>query len=202
MPPNCCLCDKGLETGDTCELIRFFKTESDRQWHAVAASEGEVAGHPPDCDWFCNLHAAAVKNLRHHDRSTALLHLRENELWQLIYIDLFDRDTPPSVQRSGVGFESGFFEFWDQILATTEADGRRYPSDFRLALHGNHADYSLPRDCPELTIIKQHLPTDEGSVQAIGQLALGQAQQFRKSGLLGAAKYLTSRTQSLAPKQT
>lgn len=202
MPPNCCLCDKGIETRDKCELICFSKTESDRQWHAMAASGLGIAGHPPDCDWFCDMHASAVKTLHHCERSKALLHIQQNEAWHLVYIDLFDRETPPSVQKSGVGFESGFAEFWDQILATTEADGRRYPSDYRLSFHSSHADYSLPRDCPELTIIKKHIQTGGECLKMIRRLAVGQAEQVRKQGLSGAANCLAHLCNQLSLEQT
>ena len=201
MPPNCCLCDNGIETGHQCELIYFSKTESDQQWHAMAATEAGFTGHPPDCDWFCAIHTEAAKSFIHVDLATALRHLRENESWQLIYIDLFDRDTPPSVQRSGVGFESGFEEFWDRILATTEADGRRYPSDYRLSFQSNHADYSLPRECMELTLIKQNIPDGEKASQAIKLLSAGQAAQMRKGGLTEVKKYLAGHCRQLSRSQ-
>ena len=202
MPPNCCLCDNGLETGHQCELVYFSKTESDRQWYAMAASDKGVTGHPPDCDWFCDLHAETAKSLSSDDLTTALQHLRENESWQLIYIDLFDRDTPPSVQCSGLGFESGFARFWDQILATTEADGRRYPSDYRLSFQSNQGDYSLPRECPELTLIKRHIPSEEKAAQTITRLAIGQAAQMRRGDLLDVEKHLTDHCKQLSRMQT
>ena len=202
MPPNCCLCENGIETGHECELVYFSKTESDRQWHAMAATGECFTGHPPDCDWFCDLHMESAKSLVQWDLPTALRHLRENESWQLIYIDLFDRDTPPSVQRSGVGFESGFKLFWDRILATTEADGRRYPSDYRLSFLGNHPDYSLPRDCPELSLIKQNIPSDETASEVIKLLSAGQASQMRKGSLIEAEKHLTDHCKQLSRSQT
>ncbi len=201
MPPNCCLCDNGIETGHQCELIYFSKTESDQQWHAMAATETGFTGHPPDCDWFCAIHTETAKSFIHVDLATALRHLRENESWQLIYIDLFDRDTPPSVQRSGVGFESGFEEFWDRILATTEADGRRYPSDYRLSFQSNHTDYSLPRECMELTLIKQNIPDGEKASQAIKLLSAGQAAQMRKGGITEVKKYLAGHCRQLSRSQ-
>ena len=202
MPPNCCLCDNGIETGHQCELVYFSQTESDQQWHALAATGKGFTGHPPDCDWFCDIHAGSAKSSSHRDLTSALRHLRENESWQLIYIDLFDRDTPPSVQGRGVGFESGFEKFWDRILATTEEDGRRYPSDYRLSFHGSHPDYSLPRDCPELTLTKQNIPDDEKASQAIKLLAAGQAAQMRKGGLAEVKKHLTDYCKQLSRSQT
>ena len=202
MPPNCCLCDNGIKTGHQCELVCFSKTESDRQWHAMAATATGFTGHPPDCDWFCDIHTEAAKSFIHFDLATALRHLKESESWRLIYIDLFDRDTPPSVQRSGVGFESGFEEFWDQILATTEADGRRYPSDYRLSFPSNHTDYSLPRKCMELALIKQNLPDDEKASQVIKLLSAEQAAQMRKGGLAEVEKYLTEHCRQLSRSQT
>ncbi|MDA7915009.1 hypothetical protein N9018_02735 [Rhodopirellula sp.] len=201
MPPNCCLCDKGIESGDTCELISFAKTESDREWHVQATLGEGFTGHPPDCDWFCDIHAHAAKHLVHYDRSAALLYLQQNEWWHLIYIDLFDRDTPPSVQKSGVGFESGFVEFWDKILSTTEPDGRRYPSDYRLSFSSADLNYSLPRDCTELTTIKQHTLNLDDAMNSITELAKGQAEQMRTNGLSGAAKHLTQQCVQLSPNQ-
>ena len=34
MPPNCCLCNKGLATGDEYELICFHKTPEQEAWYA------------------------------------------------------------------------------------------------------------------------------------------------------------------------
>jgi len=164
----------------------------------MASREDGFTGHPPNCDWFCETHVETAKNLSHRELPAALRYLQKNESWQLIYIDLFDRDTPPSVQRSGVGFESGFEQFWDRILATTEADGRRYPSDYRLAFPDKHTNYSLPRNCPELTMIKQHLLNDQEAAQTIRRLAAGQAAQMRKGGLPEAENYLTERCNQLS----
>ena len=202
MPPNCCLCKNGIETGHKCELVYFSKTEGDRQWYAMMAKGKSFTDHPPDCDWFCDLHAESAKSVIHHDRPTAIRHLRENEAWQLIYIDLFDRDTPPSVQRSGVGFESGFEQFWHRILATTEADGRRYPSDYRLRFANKQVTYDLPRNCSELTTIKKHLPACKEAPQAIRLLAIEQAAKMRKGGISDAEKYLTQRCKQLSSAQT
>lgn len=201
MPPNCCLCDKGIKTGDQCRLICFSKTESDRQWHAMALSEDGFTGHPPNCDWFCDTHAETARAFSHCELSAALRYLRENECWQLIYIDLFDRDTPPIIQRSGVGFESGFQEFWDRILATTETDGRRYPSDYRLSFQHNHPDYLLPRVCPELTLIKQSMSDDKKVSRAIRLLAAGQAARMRNGGLAEVNKHLTDHCKHISQSQ-
>jgi len=201
MPPNCCLCDKGHEAGDACELICFARTEGDREWHLRASSEEGFTGHPPDCDWFCETHVETAKALAHRNCASALLHIQKNESWHLIYIDLFDRDTPPLVHATGMGLESGFLKFWDEMLATVETDGRRYPTDFRLSFSSETADYSLPRACPELTTIKQHMPSGEQGLETLKQLAFGHARQMRSSGLSGATQYLTHRCRQLAEKQ-
>ena len=192
MPPDCFLCDKGLATGNNCELICFAKTESDHQWHTLAQSEAGLTGHPPECGWFCEQHLETVKSLTHLTISSALQHIRERESWHLIYIDLFDRETPPIIQRTGVGYESGFCEFWDHILPTTETDGRRYPSDYRLGFQCGIPDYSLPRSCPDLTLIKQNLPTaeEETATGTIKQLSISQAAALRTNGLPGAEECL------------
>lgn len=191
MPPNCCLCDKGHETGDACELICFYRTESDQEWHVQAASPRGFTGHPPDCDWFCESHAETARSLMHCDRSSALLHIRTEESWDLVYIDLFDRDTPPLVQKSGVGFESGFLEFWDQMLATIEVSGTRYPSDFRLSFAGDFPDYSLDRGGCELMAVKQFLSGRNDALKLEQQIAKAQASEMRPHGHPGVTQWLT-----------
>ena len=100
-PPICCLCDRGFEEGEECEWVSFRQTDSDKQWHADAAAQRIRPDHPPDCDWFCRDHADTARAFAHEDRATAIHSIQKYERWQLIDIDLFDRDTPPMVGASG-----------------------------------------------------------------------------------------------------
>lgn len=192
MPPDCCLCEKGRETGDDCELICFERTESDQEWHVRAASDQGFVGHPPECEWFCHGHVATARSLVQQNLALALAHLRKHERWMLIYIDLFDRDTPPLVQKSGVGFESGFLEFWDQMLATIEVNGTRYPSDFRLSFAGELPDYSLERGGCELMAVKTFLSGRNDALAIEQQIAKAQASEMRTQGHPGVVRYLTT----------
>ena len=77
MPPNCCLCDKGLETGDECELICFHKTPEQEAWHAEAESR-LIPDHPPNCEWFCEDHVETARSLVSLDLDQALAKIRKN----------------------------------------------------------------------------------------------------------------------------
>lgn len=81
MPPNCCLCDKGLETGDECELICFQKTPEQEAWHAEAETR-LIPDHPPNCAWFCADHVEAARSLVDLDlaRALAAIQAAENEV--------------------------------------------------------------------------------------------------------------------------
>lgn len=60
MPPNRCLCDKELQTGDECELICFHKTPEQEAWYAEAEAR-LIPDHPPNCAWFCKDHLEAAR---------------------------------------------------------------------------------------------------------------------------------------------
>ncbi|MCH2212550.1 MAG: hypothetical protein MK110_14695 [Fuerstiella sp.] len=75
MPPNCCLCDKGLETGAECKLLCFHKTPEQENWYAEADSR-LIPDHPPNCAWFCNDHIDAAEALVDLDLDQALEILR------------------------------------------------------------------------------------------------------------------------------
>ena len=198
MPPDCWLCDRGRETGDDCELIYFARTASDQEWHDWAASPAGIPDHPPDCGWFCDDHVETARSLVHCDLTSAMDHARTHELWHVVYIDLFDRETPPLVQKSGVGFESGFLEFWDQMLATIEVSGTRYPSDYRLSFAGDVADYSLARGGVELLAVKQFLSGRDDALQLERQIAKSQASEMRTHGQSAVAQWLTTLCEQIA----
>ena len=81
MPPNCCLCDKGLATDDECELICFHKTPEQEAWYAEVEAR-LISGHPPNCEWFCEDHADAARRLidLNLDRAPAVIQAAENEV--------------------------------------------------------------------------------------------------------------------------
>ena len=64
-PPNCYLCERGLDTKDECDLIYFTKIHSN-----VINSETEcidtVPTHPDNAEWFCiEEHFALAKQFKH-----------------------------------------------------------------------------------------------------------------------------------------
>jgi hypothetical protein len=71
MPPNCCLCDKGLVTGDECELVCFRKTPDQEVWYTDAESR-LLPDHPPNCEWFCEDHFEAAWSLVSLDQDQAV----------------------------------------------------------------------------------------------------------------------------------
>lgn len=77
MPPNCCLCNKGLATGADCELVCFHKTPEQESWYAEAESR-LIPDHPPNCEWFCEDHLEAARSLVELDLDQALAKIRKN----------------------------------------------------------------------------------------------------------------------------
>lgn len=78
MPPNCCLCGKGLDTGHDCELVCFRRTEEQEAWHAEADSR-LIADHPPDCEWFCEDHVGVARAFIDLDLKQAIEAIRARE---------------------------------------------------------------------------------------------------------------------------
>jgi hypothetical protein len=193
MPPNCCLCDKGLKTGDHCELIYFHRTENDEGWYIRASSETHFSDHPPDCGWFCKLHMETAQSFANLDLKSALLHIQTNECWNLVCIDLFDRDTLPWVSKSGFGFESGFIELWHKSLETVEASGVTYPIAFKLSLPENVPDYSFNRwPIDEVLSVKQFLTERNDASKLERKIAITQARELRNQGITGMAQWLST----------
>ena len=95
------------------------------------------------------------------------------------------------VQTSGVGLESGLLRFWDQMLATIEVSGIRYPSDYRLSLTCGLPDYSLNRGDSELLTIKQFLSDQNDAAKVERHIAQSQASVMRTNGHQAAVQWLT-----------
>ncbi|MGC6549575.1 MAG: hypothetical protein ACON5D_09495 [Rubripirellula sp.] len=143
MPPNCCLCSRGVESGDPCELIRFARSSADHQWYVERESGRSETDHPPDMDWFCSEHEATAFAHQHLTRKEAIESITNRERWFLIDLDLFDRGTPPAVRESGVGFESAFSTYFDHAVSTINDDGDPLWTQYRISLGGDVADMAV-----------------------------------------------------------
>lgn len=73
-PPACAVCDTEF-AADTGRLVTFAERESDRRWREDAQQSGMV-GHPPNVEWFCELHADAAAALATSTIDVALRSLR------------------------------------------------------------------------------------------------------------------------------
>ncbi|SVD16342.1 uncharacterized protein METZ01_LOCUS369196, partial [marine metagenome] len=67
-PPNCCLCEKGLDTNEECELLTFIQLPT----NVIKSAQGSapLPDHPEHQEWFC---------LFHHPLATQFKHLTRNE---------------------------------------------------------------------------------------------------------------------------
>jgi len=189
MPPNCCLCDNGLETGHECELIGFHRTPEQEVWHAEVDLR-PLPDHPPDCDWFCEDHVDTARSFIALDRDQALEAIRSRETWMVMQIDLFDRDTPPMLDKQGVGLECGLFEFWSGVLGTVDVDGNRFPMDYRLSVGGQATEYSIQRHDDNLVRLKQAIESDKEPADVVRRLANAQARSLRSGNVSGAHQWL------------
>ena len=72
-PPNCCLCRRGLDTNDNCELLDFIKLPSE----VVKSVQGSapVPDHPEHQEWFCSLHLTMATQFKHLTRNEAVSQL-------------------------------------------------------------------------------------------------------------------------------
>jgi hypothetical protein len=203
MPPNCCLCDKGLETGDACELVCFLRTAEDEAWHREMSDQPQFTGHPPDCDWFCSDHLPTAYNLKHSSLSLlqTLNRIRQQEAWVLLQIDLFDRDTPATEQSVGLGFESGFTAFWKHLLSTVNAAGARCPLDYRLRIHNQDTDYRVQRYESGLVQLRQFVDTRRNPVEFLKSFVAAQAGIIRRQGIPAADDFLSETYRCLPDTQ-
>lgn len=72
-PPECVICgdcDAGIQ------LLRFATDAEAADWYRRAEEEG-FAGHPPDQEWFCRVHAERVSPLTSLTLREALRTLRQ-----------------------------------------------------------------------------------------------------------------------------
>jgi len=64
-PPNCYLCERGLDTEDECELISFTKIP-ENVIKSVRGSIYPVPTHPDSTEWFCKEeHFNLAKQFKH-----------------------------------------------------------------------------------------------------------------------------------------
>lgn len=197
MPPNCCLCDNGLQTGHECELICFHRTPEQEVWHAEANSR-PLPEHPPDCDWFCEDHVHTARAFIALDLDQAVEVIRNRETWRLMQIDLFDRDTPPMLEKQGVGLESGLFEFWSGVLATVNVEGSRFPMDYQLRVGAQVPNYYINRHEDDFLRLKQHIEAEPEPAAAVRRLANTQARILRSGGVSDADEWLAELYRHLA----
>ena len=76
-PPNCCLCRRGLDTNDNCELLDFIKLPSE----VVKSVQGSapVPDHPEHQEWFCLFHLPMAIQFKHLTRNEAVSQLSSIE---------------------------------------------------------------------------------------------------------------------------
>ena len=199
MPPNCCLCSRGVESGDPCELIRFARSFADQKWYAERESGRSETDHPPDMDWFCPEHEATAFAHQHLTRKEAIESINKHERWFLIDLDLFDRGTPPAVRLSGVGFESAFSTYFDHGVSTINDDGDPLWTQYRISLGGEVADmavngdgvFEIRRTGQLMMEIKKRLASKEDGGGFSDLISKRFAAETRKNGV-GSALHLAS----------
>ena len=199
MPPDCCLCHKGIATGHQCELICFRRTAEQEAWH-VAAQSRLVPDHPPDCEWFCEDHVDTARALIALNRDQAIAAVRTRETWMLMQIDLFDRDTPPMPEKQGMGLECGLYEFWFGVLATVNVEGSRFPVDYQLRVCGQAPGYSVRRHADDFIRLKRHIETQREQAATVRRIAMVQARDLRHAGVSGADQWLDGLYRHLADR--
>ena len=190
--PECCLCNQELKSQTDCKLVCFCCIEHDKRGLSRKPSDKD-SSNKNNCDWFCELHFHTTHAFTHLDLQSALRHIQTDEYWNLRYIDLFDRDTPPSIVKSGIGFETGFVELWDSILTTVEITGVKHPLNYRLSFNESLQDYEPLRwPINEVLKVKRFLSgcTDASTLKE--QIGISQAREMRRHGSKGPAQWITS----------
>jgi hypothetical protein len=80
-PPICEICDvriedEGLNLPDHGGLVEFKPSVEDKEVIARMQIKGWT-GHPPNMGWFCKLHIAEARAIRHMSLKEAMLLLRK-----------------------------------------------------------------------------------------------------------------------------
>ena len=210
MPPNCCLCPKGIETDDVCELITFRKTDDDHQSDNEHSVSEKLPDHPTEMEWFCEDHQATAQAYIDCTKIDAINQIRKNEQWHLIQLDLFDRDTPPSCPVSGIGFESGFSTYIEHAVTTINEVGECYPDQYRISFGDPLPDFAvngegvfeIDRRHPTLLSIKVMLAGQDSRKRKLCQLAQGFANAMRQNSSPQKRKFLTKLADSCQIRET
>ena len=190
--PECCLCKQESNSQTDCKLVCFSCIEHDKRSGSRESADKD-SSKKRNSDWFCKLHLHTARAFTHLDLQSALSRIRTDEYWNLRYIDLFDPDTPPSIYKSGVGFETGFVELWDSILRTVEITGVKHPLTYRRSFNGGQQDYEPLRwPINEVLKVKQFLSTRSDSVRLQEQIGLLQAREMRQHGAKGPVQWMTA----------
>ena len=190
--PECCLCKQESKSQTDCKLVCFSCIEDDKRDPSRESADKD-SSKKSNCDWFCKIHLHTAREFTYLDLQSALSRIRTNEYWKLRYIDLFDPDTPPSIIKSGVGFEAGFVELWDSILKTVEITGVKHPLTYRLSFNEGQQDYEPLRwPINEVLKVKQFLSTHSDSARLQEQIGLLQAREMRQHGAKGPVQWMTA----------
>jgi hypothetical protein len=79
----------------------------------------------------------------------------ETTAWRLTYDDLFDRETPTTVEQTGIGISEGLVVLWHKTLHEgVDAKGRRTFSQFCLRWERGHASVPIHFADPDATLAK------------------------------------------------
>ena len=72
-PPNCCLCEKGLDTNEEGELLTFIQLPT----NVIKSAQGSapLPDHPEHQEWFCLLHLPLAAQFKHLTRNEAVAQL-------------------------------------------------------------------------------------------------------------------------------
>ena len=72
-PPNCCLCEKGLDTNEECELLTFIQLPT----NVIKSAQGSapLPDHPEHQEWFCLFHLPLAAQFKHLTRNEAVAQL-------------------------------------------------------------------------------------------------------------------------------
>jgi len=69
-PPNCYLCERGLDTKDECDLVYFTEIPSN-VINSISEYVDQIPTHPDNSEWFCLE--------KHFDLAKQFMHLKYEE---------------------------------------------------------------------------------------------------------------------------